>query len=574
MTASNSSRDDSLAPCFAAGRIALEIGGCVAMHDAQSAAHAADGAARAGGGASLVVADGLADTLRMAAGLVTAKGDRLPVIAVAAIDGSDADAAMPALTIASRTLVDLRAGGDLNSVAEALVSASPVVVVCQDPGSAVAAVDELMRTLAGWSHSASVERFAAAAVGDRDGLLAPLREARRPVILVGRGAAVGSDADVIAKLARTWHAPVCLTYSATGMPAASLERFLAAFSADLPILPAGTAPWSTALARADRILALGSGLAETDWFGLSEARLVRAPVTRVALAPDADGAAESTIDAEAGAFAVALTDELERGGVLAREDWSERFVEARATWTELADQEAERAVGEERLAAGLAAREIVSAAPADTVFVGEGGASGMWLASYAWLRPLVLPAQHASIGASIAMAAGVAEAEPDRPVWAVVGDGAFFYCARELAGLAERGVPVVVFVFNDRSWNAIRLVQTLFFRRKTVGTDLPSVDYGALAEMHGCEHVRARTAGELALALSMAQEPRTGPLVVDVTVEKGAIPFIGANLILAEVDGVLKTLAGSVAASSAIAATKDRPALLANLRVIAGAVRK
>lgn len=522
----------------------------------------------------MVAAVGLADTLRMAAGLVTARGDRLPVIAVAVVDGADADAALPALKVASRTLIDARSGDSADRVVDSLVTASPVVIVVADAGAAESAINAMRRQLEGWSHSASVEHHAASPVVDAENILAPLRESRRPVILVGRGAAVGSDADVIAKLARTWNAPVCLTYSATCMPAASLDRFLAAFSADLPILPAGTAPWSAALARADRILALGSGLAETDWFGLTEARLVRAPVTRVALSPDPDGVADATVDAEAGAFAAALTDELERGGVLSRGDWSERFVEARATWTELADEEAERAVGEDRLAAGLAAREIVSAAPADTVFIGEGGAAGMWLASYAWLRPLVLPAQHASIGASIGMAAGVAEVEPRRPVWVVVGDGAFFYCARELAGLAERGVPVVVFVFDDRSWNAIRLVQTLFFRRRTIGTDLPAVDYGALAELHGCEHVRARTSGELAMALSMAQEPRTGPLVVDVTIEKGAIPFIGANLILAEVDGVLKTLAGSVAASSAIAATKDRPALLANLRVIAGAVRR
>ena len=140
--------------------------------------------------------------------------------------------------------------------------------------------------------------------------------------------------------------------------------------------------------------------------------------------------------------------------------------------------------------------------------------------------------------------------------------------------MVERQQPVVLFVFNDRSWNAIRIIQTLFFRRRTVGTDLPSVDYSALAKLHGCEQFKVKTAGDLARALSMAQESRTGPLLIDVSIEKGAIPFVGSNLILAELDGVLRTLAGSAAVSSAVAAAKDRPALLANLRVIYGAVKK
>ena len=95
-----------------------------------------------------------------------------------------------------------------------------------------------------------------------------------------------------------------------------------------------------------------------------------------------------------------------------------------------------------------------------------------------------------------------------------------------------------------------------------------------VSTFHGCEHVRARTPGELARALSIAQEPRSGPLVVDVRLGKGAIPFVGANLILAEVDGVLRSLAGSVTLGSALAAAKDRPALAANLRVISGALRR
>ncbi len=83
-----------------------------------------------------------------------------------------------------------------------------------------------------------------------------------------------------------------------------------------------------------------------------------------------------------------------------------------------------------------------------------------------------------------------------------------------------------------------------------------------------------RTPGGLAKALAMAQEQRERPLVVQVTLDKGSIPFVGANLILAELDGVLTKLLGAAGISSLVAATKDFPALRANLRVITGALRK
>jgi len=353
-----------------------------------------------------------------------------------------------------------------------------------------------------------------------------------------------------------------------------LDEFIAACADDVPVLAAGTVPWTEAMARADVILALGSGLSEADWFGLTDARVVRTPVYRIALQPDPDGVATQTIVEEAGHFAGRLTGELERGGALTESGWVEKFTDARMRWTEAVDEEAEKDAQRDRLTAALAMREIVSAATADTVFVGEGGASGMWLASYGWRRPVVIPAQHASIGASIGMGVGIRAAHPSRPVWAVVGDGAFFYCDRELAGLAERKQAFTAFVFADRSWNAIRIVQTLFFKRRTIGTDLPAVDFAGIANMHGCDSIEVRTPGGLSKALAMAQEQRDRPLVVQVTVDKGSIPFVGANLILAELDGVLGKLLGAAGLSGLVAAARDFPALRANVRVITGALRK
>ena len=562
-------------PVLASGSLALEIG-AIAMRDPQAAAHAADGAARASGRPAVVTARGIADVLRVASGLVTASGDRKPVIAVLQLSDTEREVALPAIETASRSTLIVEPGESADRLAErcneSLQLSAPVSLVL-NRDSDLASVVKAVAANCAIRESVDSQAEVGGSV-DLKPAFEALREAKKPVILLGSGALSTTALESIAALARLWQAPVCLTFSATSMAADTLDRCLALFGADIPLLPAGTVPWTNALTRADHLLALGSGLSEADWFGLSDAKLVRAPVTRVALNPGKDGIADRTVDVDAGVFAKAFAAEIVRGGALTRDNWVERFSEARSKWSGLVDEEAHRAGDSDRLSAPLAAREIVSAAPANAILVGEGGSAGMWLASYAWLRPLIVPSQHASIGASIPMAAGAALAEPDRPIWAVVGDGAFFYCARELAGLAERGVPIAVFVFDDRSWNAIRLVQTLFFRHRTIGTDLPEVDYRSHAELHGCETIRVRTPSDLAQALSLAQEPRNKPLVVDIRVDKGSIPFVGANLILAELDGALGPLAGSAALGGLLAAAKDRPALAATLRVTAGALRK
>lgn len=568
-------QDRIVVPAFTASKSLAGVAGLVNLRDAQAAAHAADGAARVTGNPAIVVSWGLADVLRTASGLVTASGDRQPVVALVAVEPADRAHVVGALKTSSRTFLDAGSNG-LADVAdeciEALALRAPVAVLLPDVESLKVGLSALSERLA--AGRPTFESPKLENVEDLPEVLGELREARKPLVLVGHGAASSSDLEAIASLARLWDAPICITFGASGMAPDRLEAFVAACADDVPVLAAGTVPWTEALARADVILALGSGLSEADWFGLSDARVVRTPVVRVALSPEPEGVADRTVIAEAGEFAEALRKELERGGVMTVGGWHAKFTEARARWTELVDSEAEKDAQRDRLTAPLAMREIVSAATANTVFVGEGGASGMWLASYGWRRPVVIPAQHASIGASIAMSVGIREAAPERPVWAIVGDGAFFYCDRELAGLAERGQAFTAFVFADRSWNAIRLVQTLFFKRRTVGTDLPSVDYAQIAEIHGCDAVEVRTPGGLAQSLAMAQEQRERPLVVQINLEKGSIPFVGANLILAELDGVLTKLLGAMGTSTLVAATRDFPALRSNVRVILGALRK
>jgi thiamine pyrophosphate-dependent acetolactate synthase large subunit-like protein len=246
-----------------------------------------------------------------------------------------------------------------------------------------------------------------------------------------------------------------------------------------------------------------------------------------------------------------------------RRAWIDRGRQWCRRWKDSLDREAERASRSDPLDPAYAAHEIVRRAPRGTTFVSEGGACGMWLMASLWMHPLVFPVQQATIGTSIPMALGAAVGmrsarDADRPpVWCVLGDGAFFYHAAELAALSRHRVPAVLFVFNDSSWGAIRLGQTFACGGRYTGTDIPATDYAAVARACGCEALTAAGPRGLLEALERAAAAR-GPLLVDVKIRKDAVPFSGANFVLAEFDGVLKTSAPALAGGALLGALRRK----------------
>ena len=486
--------------------------GLVALRDAQAAAYAADGCCRASGAPAAVLAVGAAQAMQVASALVTAWSDRLPVAVLTRdVPGPERPAVRQALEAVTEPRgpfhVELAPG---ESVAAALAAISL-------PRAAGAEVDP---------------------TGVREAARL-LRQSRRPLVLLGRGAC-GIDPALAAELSQRADCPVLLTASATTMPAAALEGFRRAFAERGALLPSGNLVWVKALAQADGILALGAALSEVDWFGLSSLQLARARLLRVALEPADPELAQTFVRAGAGAFLGRLLEQLPAMG---SGKGAAHWRQAAGGWRDRIEREARAHAGLPHVEPALAARAIVEGADDATLFVSEGGACGMWLWSYLWLRPLIFPVQHGTIGVPLPMALGALTAHPDRPVWCVVGDGAFFYHAAELSTLREAGLAPAIFVFNDGCWSAIRLAQTAVFGGRYVGTDLAETDYAALAALHGGEGLTVRRPGELDGAIRRARDPaRRVPLVVDIRLPRDHVPYAGASFVLAELDGVLASL--------------------------------
>jgi acetolactate synthase-1/2/3 large subunit len=136
-------------------------------------------------------------------------------------------------------------------------------------------------------------------------------------------------------------------------------------------------------------------------------------------------------------------------------------------------------------------------------------------------RPLqVSVTSFTGVGQVIGNAIGVAVGSKD-PVVAVDGDGSALQNIQELDTAGRLGVKLLYFIVNDEAYGAE------YHKLRAKGLDgnlsaVPTPDFGALARVFGCRGRQARTLDEVAAGIDefMAGD---GPMVLDVRISRNVI---------------------------------------------------
>jgi acetolactate synthase-1/2/3 large subunit len=108
-----------------------------------------------------------------------------------------------------------------------------------------------------------------------------------------------------------------------------------------------------------------------------------------------------------------------------------------------------------------------------------------------------------TLGYALPAAIGAKIARPDAPSVCIIGDGGLHYTLPELAAATEAGAPVILLLWNDRSYGEIE-VYMKSAQISPVGVALYPTDFAAAAKAFGCEHVAARSLAEVEAALAAA----------------------------------------------------------------------
>ncbi|MGX9346472.1 thiamine pyrophosphate-binding protein [Microbacterium sp. KNMS] len=155
------------------------------------------------------------------------------------------------------------------------------------------------------------------------------------------------------------------------------------------------------------------------------------------------------------------------------------------------------------------AEAIARALPHDAVVAGDSSQI-VYMALANVLRQarphsLLYTPTYATLGYGLPAAIGARVAQTERPVVAVLGDGALMFCVNELMTAVEQRLDLVVVCVDNGGYAEIR--QNEIDRGiAPIGVDLVQPDWAALADAFGARGVRVERRGDIGTAIGEAVE--------------------------------------------------------------------
>lgn len=313
-----------------------------------------------------------------------------------------------------------------------------------------------------------------------------LAAANDPVILAGGGAR-GAGAE-LQTLAEHLGAPVVTTLNAKGVLD---EHHPLSLGSNLRLVAARNRARD-----ADVLLVVGSKLGAAElWVDRLEAR---GHVIRIDLVPsqlDKNQDAEVGIVADAAAALTAITVAL---GTPALRDNARVAETLRAVRAECRELSAVNTVLAEAIAAALPEHAIVATDSSQVVYWGL-----MNVLRVAAPNSMPYMATYATLGYGLPAAIGARVASPDRPVFAVVGDGALMFSLQEFITVREQHLDVTVIVVDNGGYAEIKQNE-IDAGIDPIAVDLVQPDWAAVAAAFGGTGHRVASSHELAAAVSAA----------------------------------------------------------------------
>ncbi|WP_052866961.1 3D-(3,5/4)-trihydroxycyclohexane-1,2-dione acylhydrolase (decyclizing) [Streptomyces niger] len=340
-----------------------------------------------------------------------------------------------------------------------------------------------------------------------------IRSAERPLLIAGGGIHHSEAEDALRAFA-----------DATGVPVASTQAGKGSLRYDHPADVGGIGHTGTATADAlarEADLIIGVGTRYSDFTTASATLFARPGVRFVNLniaSFDSHKLGAHSLIADARAGLEALTREL--AGHRVERAYEEAYGAAKAEWEQLVDTAYLTGPEDARPSQTQVLGLLDATVGDDDVIINAAGSlpgdlHKLWRARSR--RQYHLEYGYSCMGYEIPAAIGVRMAAPDRPVWALVGDGTYLMMPTEIVTAVQEGININLVLVQNHGYASIgglseetgaeRFGTAYRFRAKDgtyTGEPLP-VDLAANAASLGMDVIRAATVAELRSALAAAR---------------------------------------------------------------------
>ncbi len=490
------------------------------MRHEQGAAHAADGFARASGRVGVCMSTSGPGATNLITGLANAHMDSVGIVALTGQVGigllgtdafQEADILGMTMPVVKHSYLVRRAADLPRALHEAFHIAGtgrPGPVLVDLPKSvanerAQAIWPEGTPRLRGYNPDPP-----APAARDLERAVAALEGARRPLLMVGGGAAkAGAQAEVLA-LAETLGCPVICTLMGLGVLPGDHPAHLGMMGMH------GTPVANLATTQTDLLIGLGVRFDDRVTGALPH------------FAPNAKILHIEMDPAEIGKIVaphVALVGDVRRVLQILLPLLVGRDV--RHPWLPEVDSSLGGGFGypRERFTDGrISGPDTVDAVHRAThgraVVVTDVGQHQMWAAQhypFSRIGQFITSGGLGTMGFGLPAAIGAQVARPGETVVCLTGDGSFQMTLQELAVVRSYNLPLKIFVFNNGYLGMVRQWQEMFYEERYSYSEIWSPDFCKLAEAYEIPSVRVERSEELEGTVQRAVET-SGPVLVDV----------------------------------------------------------
>jgi sulfoacetaldehyde acetyltransferase len=347
-----------------------------------------------------------------------------------------------------------------------------------------------------------------------------LKDAKYPVIISGRGTVDSDGIEAVKEIAELLTAPVAVSYMHND-----------AFPSNHPLAvgPIGYMGSKAAmhtLKKADVVLAIGTRLSvfgtlpcyDIEYFP-KEAKIIQVDINPRNIA--------RTHPVEVGIIGDARVTSLELVNLLKetltdRECNHDRLLEIATSNQEWSQELVDLAMEEgDPINPRRALLELTKVLPENSIVttdIGNVSSTANAYLRFNQSRRHIAALTFGNTGFAYPAALGAKMAEPNTPVIAIIGDGAWGMSLHEVSTAVEQNLPVVACVFNNEAWCAEKKNQVDFYNNRFIGSDIDGPNFAEVAQSMGAVGIRVDKAEDVGRVVAEAIKSNK-PTVIDIMVD-------------------------------------------------------
>lgn len=364
-----------------------------------------------------------------------------------------------------------------------------------------------------------------------------LASAERPMILAGGGAIYSEASSYILKISEFLLAPVATSLMGKGV-----------FPEDHPLSLGllgmhGTLAANKLVSEADVLLSVGTRFSDrttgkVDEF-CKEAKVIHIDIDEAEISKNKK--VDLAIIADASEALKAIYEKLIN--YLSKKEetpWFKRVKEFKEIWEGwIFEEESNKELKPIPILKIL--RKIL---PIDSILVTEVGQNQMWSALYFKVfkpKTFITSGGLGTMGFGLPASIGAKAAKPDVPVVDVAGDGSFMMTENALSVSVAENLPIIAVIINNKVLGMVAQWQRLFYGKRYSAVKLDRVDFVKLAEAYGAHGVRVQDLNEFSNALKECLKLDVASVIdVPISPEENVLPMVPPGSSLEKIMGVEK----------------------------------